>query len=123
MIKTKPLPPIELLRSLLDYNPETGEITWKVTRNGKVKAGQIAGTVNERGYRKITVKEGRYKRCLKASRIAWYLHYGDDPVGFVIDHINRNPDDNWIHNLRKISQRENLMNRSVTKCFKVGPTP
>ncbi len=45
----------------------------------------------------------------KAHRIAWYLHYGEWPEG-MIDHVNRNKNDNRIENLRLVSNRYNQHN-------------
>jgi len=111
MSTPKPLPPIELLRSLLDYNPETGDITWRVCRRPRTKAGDLAGCTVQ-GYRRIGIKNEKTVNCL-AHRIAWALHYGEDPHPHELDHIDRNPLNNRIENLRKVTPSENNMNRDA----------
>lgn len=43
-------------------------------------------------------------------RVCWALHYGEWPSG-VIDHINGDPTDNRICNLRDVDQSVNCQNR------------
>lgn len=45
------------------------------------------------------------------SRIIWVLHNENIPNGFIIDHIDGNPHNNKISNLRCISLKENALNR------------
>jgi hypothetical protein len=111
-MKAKPLPPIELLRSLFEYNPETGDITWRVYRGRCAKAGDVAGTINTNGYRLICIRDDkRINYC--AHRIAWALHYGEDPYPWELDHIDQNKLNNRIVNLRKVTRGENLKNRAA----------
>jgi hypothetical protein len=86
------------LRSLLDYDPETGVFT---RPNGKA-----AGTVRPDGYKKITLGGVQYY----AHRLAWLYVHGVSPD--VIDHIDRNPSNNAIHNLRSVTHAENMQNAS-----------
>lgn len=44
-----------------------------------------------------------------AHRIAWMLHYGTEPSGYI-DHINRDRSDNRISNLRLCTHSENMCN-------------
>jgi len=94
---------IELIREHLEYNPETGEISWKVARGNRACGYKVVSGSD--GY--LTVKVG--KRTYKAHRVAWLLHYGNWPEG-CIDHINLDRSDNRITNLRDSTRRENNSN-------------
>ncbi len=95
----------ELLRELLHYNAETGEFVWRVSCRG-TKAGDRAGTDSSQGRRQIIIGYTRFK----AHRLAWLYVYGKWPNGLV-DHINGDPTDNRIDNLREASMSENLQNQ------------
>lgn len=99
------------LQEALSYNSVTGEITWKINPNlGYTKAGDIAGTVDNKGYIVISVGYKRYK----AHRLAWYLYHGQWPKN-QIDHIDQNKQNNAINNLRDVTQQINQSNTSVRK--------
>lgn len=90
----------------LDYNPDTGVFTRKVSRfQGKGKAGSVAGYVNPSGYRRIMVNN----RGMWAHRLAWVISTGSWPEGEV-DHINGERDDNRLANLRACTHAENRQN-------------
>jgi hypothetical protein len=112
MTKANPLPPVELLRSLFDYNPETGEITWRVYRGRCAKVGDIAGGVNPTGYRLICIRNGGTVNYM-AHRIAWALHYGEDPYPHELDHKDLDKLNNRANNLRKATRSQNLENRAA----------
>lgn len=91
------------LRSLLDYNPQTGLFVWtNAARSDHV--GKVAGYICE-GYRNITVRG----RLYKAHRLAWLHAHGRWPDG-QIDHINGSTDDNRIANPRDCSHAQNRQN-------------
>ena len=74
-MKAKPLPPLEELKEFLDYNPDTGLITW-IKRRQSIKVGQVAGRMTKNGYVRVTFKGIDYL----AHRLAYYMHHGIDPL-------------------------------------------
>ena len=107
----KRLPPIEELRRLFDYDPETGVVTWKVS-NGKSKVGKPAGSINKNNK---YIYVGINKKIYRIHRICWALFFGYDPLSMHIDHINQNRQDNRIKNLRLVTPLENQMNKGTSK--------
>src|SRR5258708_31493380 len=94
------------LRELLDYVPETGLFYWRQQR-GSAAVGREAGVQAPRGYRLIRIDTRRYF----AHRLAWLYVHGKHPAR-EIDHVNGNPADDRIANLRQCSRFEN--NRNVS---------
>ena len=84
------------------YDREAG-----VVRNRKNQV--VKGAVNGRGYVvfDVLLKSGR--ASVKLHQVVWVLNHGTLPS--MIDHINGNPRDNRIENLREVDQSENDMNR------------
>jgi hypothetical protein len=105
---------IELMRSLLSYEPETGEFSWLCDRSN-IKAGSIAGWINNKGYRLIRIGA----RCVPAHRIAWAMTFGEYPSK-QIDHIDGDRSNNRLSNLRLATLMENCRNRKLGKRNKLG---
>ena len=97
------------LREVLDYAPESGVFTWKVSRSNVV-AGTVAGNLHKNRYLYISIDRKRYR----AHRLAWLYVHGKWPEG-VIDHIDRVPSNNAIANLRDTTHQQNSQNMSVFK--------
>lgn len=97
------------LLEVLDYDPETGIFKWKVAISNFVKPGSRAGRVREDGYRAISFGE----RLYTAHRLAWFYVNGVWPAD-MLDHINRDRDDNRIANLRGATRGQNMQNRAVS---------
>ena len=95
------------VRDLFTYDPETGVLSWRVSRGWNIPAGMRAGTRTVRGYRKVAVNRGNYKE----HRLIWLHYYGVWPT-FEVDHINGVKDDNRIANLRDINPAHNTQNRT-----------
>lgn len=93
----------ERLKEVLDYAPETGVFTRKVS-------GAVAGGNDGRGYVRLRVDGKKYK----AHRLAWFYVYGTWPNG-QIDHINRVKSDNMITNLRDVDNSCNKMNNYLAR--------
>lgn len=94
----------EQVDAAVTYTPSTGVFTWKEGRHKP--HGSIAGHDNGQGYVALSINR---ERC-QAHRAAWLLTHGAWPDG-VIDHINGNPKDNRIENLRVASMAINRQNQ------------
>lgn len=97
------------LRTVFEYEPETGLLTWrhrqgKAAFNGKL-AGKQAGSVCGK-YRYVTIGEAK----LLVHRIIWAMVHGGWPVG-EIDHEDGDPLNNVLSNLRPASPRQNCQNK------------
>lgn len=94
----------------------------KGTSNGIREFGRKGHCGNQRvregGYRVWTVKFK--KRNVQIHRIIWQLFYGTIPQGLVVDHIDGNPLNNEISNLRLITQAENRRNTKKSVKNKSG---
>lgn len=106
-----------LFSEYLEYSPSTGEFRWKKTAGLKRPAGKLAGCVSTSGYRRI----GFNGKVYQAHRLAWYAMTGDlPPIGYEIDHINRNRSDNRSSNLRVVTRSENMLNKAQSEAYDVG---
>lgn len=116
----RPLPSLEELRQLLSYDSETGIFTWKKRTdirsavNARLE-GKPAGFVGKQGYIRIEIRGVTHS----AHRLAWVMTYGEWPEA-QLDHINGDPADNRIVNLRCVTEIENSRNRSLPKDNKTG---
>lgn len=97
------------LLEVLDYDPSTGIFRWKVAVSNFVRVGSQAGRVRDDGYRAISFGN----RLYLAHRLAWFYVYGFWPSD-MLDHINRDRDDNRIANLREATRGQNMQNRAVS---------
>jgi hypothetical protein len=100
----------DYLRSILDYDPDTGIFTWLVDKSNRIKVGDVAGSKHSNGYIQIMIDGKNYF----GHRLAWLHVYGYFPEN-QIDHINRDPGDNRIANLREVSNQCNLRNTGNRK--------
>lgn len=104
----------ERLRELLGYDPKTGLFTRLVHRH-KHRAGEIAGSINDQGYRKIGIDGKDYS----AGRLAVFYVTGELPV-YEVDHKDTDrSNDRWT-NIRPATRAQNSQNTSVSRNNKVG---
>ena len=104
----------ELILSLFDYRD--GNLFWKVLKTKSVKIGDLAGTLRIDGYRMICVNYKLYP----AHRLIFLYHHGYLPK--FLDHIDGNPSNNDINNLREATSRENNRNAKKRKSVNGKPT-
>jgi hypothetical protein len=99
------------LKEALYYDAETGVFTWKTitTIACRYKIGDIAGSLNNKGYIVIGINN----KVMKGHRLAHLYEYGIMPK--EVDHINGIKHDNRISNLRDVSSAGNSQNRRKAK--------
>lgn len=106
----------ELVRKLLDYDPETGGFRWR-SRADATKAwntryaGTKAGTLHSAGY--VIIKMPKPFGFWRAHRLAWLVTHGVAPA--ELDHINGDRSDNRIANLREVTAGQNAINKARHK--------
>ena len=110
------------VRSILDYDPETGAFTWRERPREHFKNAQaysawntrwprtVAGSAIAAGYIHIRINMSFYR----AHRLAWLWMTGQWPVA-EIDHINRSVSDNHWSNLREATSSQNSANQTTRK--------
>jgi hypothetical protein len=89
------------------YCPVSGELRGVL---GKVIRKKINGRIVCRLY----VDKKQY--TVLSHRLAWYLHYGHLPINFI-DHIDGNPSNNKIENLRDVTAQQNQWNQTKAKGY------
>jgi len=121
----KELPSAEFLNSLLTYCPETGNLYWKereitgyslrLTNVFKARFGKIAGTLSRKmdgtpHAIRVRVDGEGIRRSAVAHRVIWKMIGREVPDRMVIDHIDQNPWNNRLDNLRLATHSQNTAN-------------
>lgn len=121
---TEEITPAEL-RRLIRYDRSTGDLFWKhrprsMFADCKQPNSSYHSFKSQYAMRPALVahKDGGYRYGLVmgikhyAHRVAYCLHYGRWPEGLV-DHIDRDPSNNRIKNLRDTNYRTNSRNQTL----------
>jgi hypothetical protein len=111
----KPLPSLDRLHQLFQYDPSTGHLHWRMRLSNRTAIGAIAGKRGHLGYIIIHIDNVRYL----AHRIAWALYY-DAPTPPIIDHRDNDSSNNAIANLREASHAENMRNAKLSRRNNTG---
>lgn len=113
---------IEYIKTLVEYDHYSGIFTWRertlrigIERLDKAWNTRFAGKVvlagtEPKGHKYFSLHDKKYK----AHRIAWAVTYNEWPAS-DIDHINGDPADNRIDNLRLATQSENNYNSRLRR--------
>jgi hypothetical protein len=96
----------DYLKTRLKYDEKTGKFYWIF----KQRKSKIAGHIENTGYERIMINGKHYG----SHNLAWLYVYGELPK-MVVDHINRNPLDNRICNLRLVTRSQNKQNQKLYK--------
>lgn len=119
-MKFKPLPAAEYLCECLTLNQADGSLTWRRRPLGHFATKNAWSTWNSRWAGKPAFNRenhnGYFAGCLDwkqylTHRIIWKMVYGEDPI--EIDHIDGNPKNNKIDNLRSVGRFEQTRNAKV----------
>lgn len=89
---------------IFEYDEHTGVIKWVYCAANR-RRGKTVGSRTRSGHLELSYKRQR----LYAHRLAWLLANGDWPKGHI-DHINGDPADNRLVNLRDVNNADNHKN-------------
>jgi hypothetical protein len=113
---------IDRVKELLSYDPETGLLAWRVNVGKRTRAGEVAGCLRKDG--RVVVRLDYQLHY--AYRLVWAIVHGRWPAE-MIDHINGDPSDNRLVNLREASASLNNQNarkaRTKSKTGLLGASP
>jgi HNH endonuclease len=103
----------DYVRSILDYDPVTGELRWKQRTDIRAcsnsrDAGKIAGNIMPKGHIRVTIKNKRYL----AHRLIWLIMTGEWPK-FEVDHKDLDGSNNRWDNLREATHSQNVCNGAL----------
>jgi hypothetical protein len=98
------------------FSYKDGFIFWRKYVGGNSRLGAMAGWEDGKGYLQVRTKGKTYG----VHRIIWSIHNGDIPEGVEIDHIDGDPMNNLIENLRLVDRTGNCRNMKIPRHNKSG---
>lgn len=101
------------LKQLLEYDPDSGLFTWKVTNSNRAVAGTECRSINGHGYIQIGVDGRRYE----GQRLAWLYMTGEWP-DHLVDHADGCKTNNRWLNLRAADVALNAANIRPRRAIK-----
>lgn len=90
---------------IFDY--KDGQLYWKKNTSTRDSIGKPVGTLDTKGYKQVRFNG----RLTAVHRIIFYMFYGYCPE--YVDHIDGNPLNNNIQNLRPVTNAENQYNTKI----------
>ena len=105
---------VDRLHTLFEHRDDT--LLWKNPVAHRCKVGDVAGWEDRDGYRMVNF-DGKK---VPAHRIVWFMHNG--PTDMLIDHIDGNPANNRISNLRLVTKQQNHINTAMRSDNSSGVT-
>lgn len=119
----------DFLEECFEANFEEGTLTWKTRPRNHFTtqraygawnsnyAGIVAGSTSWRCKKYFFKRVTLCKMYFPIHQVIWTMFHGEmfDTKKFVLDHIDRNPLNNSIDNLRLVTQQENTWNATGAK--------
>lgn len=102
----------EELRAVVQYDPDSGVLTWTEAvrcrwARSRCTPGAVVGTLHDGRYLRFQYKGHRHM----VHRLIWELHNGEIPAGRQVDHIDGDRGNNRLENLRLVEHHINCQNQ------------
>lgn len=99
-------------------------LSYKNAYKGKAKGQEriLTPAISEgkgysKGHLKTVLSNNKKTKCVYIHRLVFEAFNGRIEDGYVIDHIDGNPMNNRIDNLRQVTQKENVLNKNTFHNF------
>jgi len=112
MTKSKPLPSLNVLQNVFNYDPDTGILI-------KKKTGKIQKCPDSKNRYIITHYADQN---WQVHRFCFYMGTGINPKDLQVDHIDQDKKNNKLNNLRLLDNSKQQRNIHTRKCNKSGVT-